>query len=61
MEVRILHNKGANRLILVDNDTRMAFVSVGKEDKIYKYLMEYKQDEITIHKRLKTKPCQTKK
>jgi hypothetical protein len=46
MEVKILNNKRAGRLILVDKKTGKAFTSVGKKDKIYIYLIENQAENI---------------
>lgn len=53
MDIEILNNKKAGRLILVDKKTNMAFTSVGKKDKIYIYLMEYQKENIKDYKPVK--------
>lgn len=50
MEIDILHNKKANRLILVDKKTNIAFVSLGNKDKIYTYLLEHQKENIKDYK-----------
>lgn len=53
MNIEILNNKKAGRLILVDKKTNIAFVSVGKKDKIYKYLIEHQKENIKEYNPLK--------
>lgn len=46
MEVEILKNNKTGRLILVDQKTGMAFTSLDKKDKVYKYLIENQSENI---------------
>lgn len=50
MEIKILKNTKSNRLILIDKSNGQAFISLDKKDKIYKYLIENRDDEIEDYK-----------
>jgi hypothetical protein len=50
MEFKLLKNTRTNRIILVDKTNGMAFVSYGKEDKEYKYFMQYHSGSIEDYK-----------
>lgn len=50
MEIEILKNTRTNRLILIDKSIGMAFMSLGRNDRIYKHLIEYHSEEIKDYK-----------
>ena len=50
MEIEILNNKKAGRLILVDKLTGQAFVSLTKTDKISVYILKYHKENIKDYK-----------